>query len=85
MLTTVIDKMKLNKTSHSNYLSIFITLPQRQTTLLEEEGEVEIVEEVRSPGVRMDEAGGAEEDNILVQALLDTGCLVGDCMSRDSR
>jgi hypothetical protein len=43
-----------------------------------------MVEEIRSPGVRMDEAGGAEEDNILVQALLVTGCLVGDCMSQET-
>jgi hypothetical protein len=28
-------------------------------------------------------AGEAVQDNLLVQALLDTGCLVGDCMSRE--
>jgi hypothetical protein len=66
MLTTAIYKMILNKTSHSDYLSIFITLPQQQTMLLEENGEVGMVEEVRSPGVLMDEVGGAKGDNILV-------------------
>jgi transposase InsO family protein len=34
-------------------------------------------------GVHMDVAPDAGEDNFLVQALLDTGCLVGDCMSQE--
>jgi hypothetical protein len=50
--------VKLNKTNHSDYLSIFISLPL-QTTVLEEEGEVGMEEEVRSPGVQRDEAGDA--------------------------
>jgi hypothetical protein len=28
-------------------------------------------------------AGEAVQDKLLVQALLDTGCLVGDCMSQE--
>jgi hypothetical protein len=83
MLTTVLDKVILNKTDQSDYLSIFITLPSSQIMRLEEEGEAEEVEEIRSPGVQMDEAEVAGEDRILAQALLDTGCLVGDCMSQE--
>jgi hypothetical protein len=82
MLTTILDKVKLNKTNHSDYLSIFISLPL-QTTVLAEEGEVEMEEEIRSPGVLQDEAGDAGEVNLPTQALLDTGCLVGDCMSQE--
>jgi hypothetical protein len=37
-------------------------------------------EEVHSPGVR--DGPRTREDNLSIQALLDTGCLVGDCMSR---
>ena len=75
--------MILDKKDQSDYLSIFITLPSSQIMRLEEEGEAEEVEEVRSPGVHMDEAEVAGEDRILAQALLDTGCLVGDCMSQE--
>jgi hypothetical protein len=50
--------------------------------LVEEEGEAEGTEEaVLSPGVEMDVAAGeAVQDTLLVYALLDTGCLVGDYM-----
>jgi hypothetical protein len=84
-LTSVIDKIKLNKTSHSDYLSVFINLSPTQMNLVEEEGEAEgKEEEVLSPGVKMDMAvGEAVQDDLLVQALLDTGCLVGDCMSQE--
>jgi transposase InsO family protein len=82
VLTTILDEMKLKQTSHSDYLSIFISLPL-QTATLGEEGEVEMEEEVRSPGVQRDEAADAGEDSLSIQALLDTGCLVGDCMSQE--
>jgi hypothetical protein len=64
ILTSILDKMKLNITSHSDYLSIFITLPHQQTMLLEEGGGVVGMEDV---GVRMDVAADAGEDNFLVQ------------------
>jgi hypothetical protein len=85
LLTSVIDKIDLNKTNHPDYLSLFIYLPPTQMNLMEEEGEAEgTEEEVLSPGVKMDVAAGeAVQDNLLVQAKLDTGCLVGDCMSQE--
>jgi hypothetical protein len=40
-------------------------------------------EEVRSPAVhKMDVDGDEAVDKVHVQALIDTGCLVGDCMSQ---
>ena len=70
LLTSVIDRININKPIHSDYLPVYITLPQDQTMAEEEteeveEAEAEEVEEVHSAGVKMDEA---EE---LVQALLD--------------
>jgi hypothetical protein len=41
------------------------------------------VEEVRSAGVKMDEDADGAVPTRLVQALLDTGCLVGDCISQE--
>jgi hypothetical protein len=84
MLTSVIDKIKLNKIDHSDYLSVFINLPPTQMNLVGEEGEAEgTEEEVLSLGVKMDVAAGeAVQDNLLVQAQLDTGYLVEDCMSQ---
>jgi hypothetical protein len=84
MLTSVIDKIKLNKSNHSDYLSVFINLPPTQMNLVEEEGKAKgTEEEVLSPGIKMDVVTGeAIQDDLLVQALLDTGCLVGDCMSQ---
>jgi hypothetical protein len=85
MLTSVIDEIKLNKTDQSDYLSVFINLPPTLMNLVEEEGEAEgTEEEVLSSGVKMDVAASeAVQDNLLVQALLDTGCLVGDYMSQE--
>jgi hypothetical protein len=76
MLTSIIDKIKLNESNHSDYLSVFINVPPTQMNLVEEEGEAEgTEEEVLSPGVKMDVAADeAVQDNLLVQALLDTGC-----------
>jgi hypothetical protein len=53
--------------------------------LVEKEEDAEgTEEEVLLPGVKMDVTmGEAVQDNLLVQALLDTGCLVGDCMSQE--
>jgi hypothetical protein len=84
MLTSVIDKIKLNKIDHSDYLSVFINLPPTQMNLVGEEGEAEgTEEEVLSLNVKMDVAAGeAVQDNLLVQALLVTGYLVEDCMSQ---
>jgi phenylacetate-coenzyme A ligase PaaK-like adenylate-forming protein len=59
MLTSVIDKINLNKTNHSDYLSVFIYVPPTQMNLVEEEGEAEgTEEEVLSPGVKMAVAVG---------------------------
>ena len=41
------------------------------------------MEEVHSAGVKMDEAEDEAVPVKLVQALLDSGCLVGDCISQD--
>jgi hypothetical protein len=83
MLTTILNKIKLHKNTHSDYLTIFVSLPQTQTMLLEEEGVVEMTQEVTVQGIRAAADAAAEEDKFLVQALLDTGCLVGDCISQE--
>lgn len=79
ILCSVTDRIDLNKPLHSDYLPVYINLPQHQT--LEEEGAE--VEEVRSAGVKMDEDADGAVPTRLVQALLDTGCLVGDCISQE--
>jgi hypothetical protein len=83
MLTTILNKIKLHKNTHSDYLTIFVSLPQTQTMLLEEEGVVEMTQEGTVQGIRAAADAAAEEDKFLVQALLDTGCLVGDCISQE--
>ena len=88
LLTSVIDRININKPIHSDYLPVYITLPQDQTMAEEEaeeveEAEAEEVEEVHSAGVKMDEAEDEAVPVKLVQALLDSGCLVGDCISQD--
>jgi transposase InsO family protein len=84
MLCSVINKINLNKPEHSDYLPVYINLPKYQI-LGEEGGEAEDteVEEVRSAGVKMDEDADEAVPTRLVQALLDTGCLVGDCISQE--
>jgi transposase InsO family protein len=86
ILCSVIDRLLLNKPIHSDFLPVFLSLPQNQTLAAEgeEAGGLERVEEVHSPGVKMAEAGAEEAvADKLVQALLDTGCLVGDCISQE--
>jgi hypothetical protein len=88
LLTSVLQNTLMNNSqnSSSDYLLVNISLPNQQT-ILEAAGELQGVEEVLSPGVvAMDadaDAGAeAKPDHIPGQALLDTGCLVGDCMSQ---
>ncbi len=84
ILCSVTARIDLNKPLHSYYLPVYINLPNHQ--ILEEEGEEAEdteVEEVRSAGVKMDEAEDEAVPVKLVQALLDSGCLVGDCISQE--
>ena len=89
ILCSIADRLNSNKPTNSDFLPVFVSLPTHQALVAQEEeaGAMEVAEEILSPVVKTAEEGvgavaAAAAPTKLVQALLDTGCLVGDCISQ---
>ena len=92
ILVSVVQGYKLENDSHRNYLNInlnpdFLTVYVSQPSqisnrlhLLEAQGAMEVEGVIK---MQTEDVDADEDAHKLVSALLDSGCLIGDCVSKN--